>query len=294
MWLAARVLVLTPYAWASLVANVAFPAAAALGLAIPLRKAGNRRNYFFVGLLLLMAAGSAIVHLDTLGLVSLPGWAGLSIALDVVLFILCVMGGRVIPMFTNNGVPGARATRQPRVEQAALGLVILLALGDAAQWPPGLLAVVAGAAGIAHAWRWWLWQPWKTLRTPLVWVLHAAYAWIPLHLALRSLAAVGVASPSLATHALTTGAVSGLVIGMMCRTSRGHTARRLQPDRFEVACFALVLLAGVVRVGVPLASPAHLMAAVQGSALLWSAGFGLFAVRYWPVWTRPRLDGQPG
>jgi uncharacterized protein involved in response to NO len=27
---------------------------------------------------------------------------------------------------------------------------------------------------------------------------------------------------------------------------------------------------------------------------LWSAGFGLYAVRYWPILTRPRLDGLPG
>jgi uncharacterized protein involved in response to NO len=31
-----------------------------------------------------------------------------------------------------------------------------------------------------------LWQPWRTLRHPLVWVLHAAYLWLPLHLLLRA------------------------------------------------------------------------------------------------------------
>jgi uncharacterized protein involved in response to NO len=30
-----------------------------------------------------------------------------------VLFIIAVMAGRVIPMFTNNGVRGAQATRHP-------------------------------------------------------------------------------------------------------------------------------------------------------------------------------------
>ena len=36
------------------------------------------------------------------------------------------------------------------------------------------------------------------------------------------------------------------------------------------------------------------MASVQFASLLWSAAFGLYAVRYWPVLTRPRLDGKPG
>jgi uncharacterized protein involved in response to NO len=157
-----------------------------------------------------------------------------------------------------------------------------------------VLAVIAAAGCIAHAWRWLLWQPWRTLRTPLVWVLHAAYLWIPIHLALRFLGALGLASSSVAAHALTTGAVGGLIIGMMTRTSRGHTARPLRADRFDIASYVLVLLASLVRLGVPLLAPGLLIHAVACSAVLWSAGFGLFAVRYWPVLTRARLDGKPG
>jgi uncharacterized protein involved in response to NO len=80
----------------------------------------------------------------------------------------------------------------------------------------------------------------------------------------------------------------------MTRTARGHTARPLRADRFDVACYVLVLLAGAARVLVPLLWPAASFAALQASALLWSAGFGLFAVRYWPVLTRARIDGRPG
>src|SRR3982751_1595899 len=54
LWVAGRVLVLTPWAFAAAAANVAFPLAAAVALAIPFVKAGNRRNYFFVGLLTLL------------------------------------------------------------------------------------------------------------------------------------------------------------------------------------------------------------------------------------------------
>lgn len=81
---------------------------------------------------------------------------------------------------------------------------------------------------------------------------------------------------------------------MMTRTARGHTARPLKADRYDTTCYLLVLLSGVVRVVVPLVAPGHTIAAVQCSAALWSAGFGLYAVRYWPVLTRSRLDGKPG
>jgi len=274
--------------------DVAFPLLAAVSLAIPFMKAGNRRNYFFVGLLVLLAVAAAFVHLAQSGVLALPGALGIQAALDVVLFILAVMGGRVIPMFTNNGVPGANATRKPQVERWSLGLVLALLAADAVGLEGTPISVVALAACAAHAVRWSLWQPWKTRRVPLVWVLHLAYLWVPIHLALRALAGFGLAAPSAAVHALTVGAVGGLVIGMMTRTARGHTARPLRADRHDTACYALVLLAAVVRVALPLVAPALTLPAVLSSAVLWSAGFGLYAIRYWPVLSRPRLDGRPG
>ena len=294
LWVAARLLVLTPYALAAAVANVAFPLAAAIALAIPFFKAKNRRNYFFVGLLGLLAVAAAFIHLSQLGVLAAPAWPAIRVALDVVLFILSVMGGRVIPMFTNNGVPGAHATRQPKVEQAALGTVLALLVADALDlrgWP---VLLIAAAACVAHAWRWALWQPWKMLRVPLVWVLHLAYLWVPVHLLLRCLGELGLVTSSPAAHALTVGAAGGLIIGMMTRTARGHTGRALRADRYETACYVLVLLAAVVRVAVPLVAPAQIISAVLGSAALWSAGFGLYAIRYWPILSRPRLDGRPG
>jgi uncharacterized protein involved in response to NO len=175
-----------------------------------------------------------------------------------------------------------------------LASVLVLLAADALQLHGAWLAALAAVCAAAQLARWSLWQPWKTLRAPLVWVLHAAYLWIPVHLVLRAMAAMEWVVPSAATHALTVGAIGGLVIGMMTRTARGHTGRPLQADRYEVASYAMVLLAAVVRVFVPLAVPAWTMHAVLCSAVLWSTAFGLYAVRYWPVLTRPRLDGRPG
>lgn len=298
LWVAGRVLVLTPFGWTAALVNAAFPLAAAVALGIPFVQAGLRRNYFFVALLVLLSAAEFAVHLDKLGVLRFPGWVGIQLALDMVLFIMAVMGGRVIPMFTNNGVAGANATRHPLVEKAALGSVLALLAADAFQWngglPGGLLAALAAACALAHLARWLLWRPWKTSRAPLVWVLHAAYFWIPVHLALRGLSALGWVAPSLATHALTAGAAGGLIIGMMTRTARGHTGRPLKASGWDVACYALIGAAALVRVLVPLAMPAWTVPAVLCSAALWSGGFALYAASYWTTLTRPRLDGKPG
>ena len=294
LWIAGRVLVLTPFALTAAVINAAFPAALAVAIGIPLVQARNARNYFFIGLLLGMSALVLTLHLGLQGMIDLPAHADLQLGLDVVLFIMAVMAGRVTPMFTNNGVPGAAAGRQPWIERFALGSVIALFAGDLLQLADSAIAAVAFVAAAAHGARLLLWQSMRTLRTPLVWILHAAYAWIVVHLALRGCAALGWIATSFATHALTTGAIGGLTLGMMVRTARGHTGRRLLADRWEVAMFALVQLAACVRTFGGVVDSAWYVPAMELGGVLWCAAFALYAIRYWPVLTQARADGRPG
>ncbi|HUH91765.1 MAG TPA: NnrS family protein [Casimicrobiaceae bacterium] len=294
LWVAGRVLVSTPLGWASAVVNAAFPVAVAVGIGVPIIRAANRRNYFFIALLIALAVAVLMVHLSQLGVLDLPGWLGIQIALDVVLFVMTVMGGRVIPMFTNNAVPGVGARRLPQLERLVLGATLAVLAADALQASGALLLIVLVLACAAHATRLLLWMPWRTARVPLVWILHAAYAWIPLHLALRLLAEADWVPVPLATHALTVGAIGGLTLGMMTRTARGHTGRALHADHFEIASYVLVQAAAVVRVFGPLILPAQYVATVVAAGALWSSAFALYAARYWPVLARPRVDGKPG
>ncbi|HEX4884713.1 MAG TPA: NnrS family protein [Casimicrobiaceae bacterium] len=294
LWVAGRVLVLTPFDVAAALVNAAFPLAVAVAIGVPIARSRNRRNYFFVGLLVGLGAAVLAFHLAQMGVDVLPPRLGLQAGLDVVLFIMAVMGGRVIPMFTNNGIPGTHAARHPALERVALGSVLALLAADTLQAPSAVVATLALVAAVAHAGRLLLWQPWRTLRTPLVWVLHLAYAWIVVALALRGLAALGLVAETFAVHALTAGAIGGLTMGMMTRTARGHTGRPLIADRVDVACYTLVALAAAVRVFGGMLAPAAYVGAVAVSATLWSAAFALYALRYWPVLSRARLDGKPG
>ncbi len=123
------------------------------------------------------------------------------------------------------------------MEKLALGSVLLLFVADMLPIAPAVVAAIALFGAIAHGVRLFLWRSWRTLRVPLVWVLHAAYAWIVAYLALRALAAMGWIAQSFAIHALTVGAIGGLTLGMMTRTARGHTARPLVADGFELHMF---------------------------------------------------------
>ena len=42
----------------------------------------------------------------------------------------------------------------------------------------------------------------------------------------------------------------------------------------------------------PLAFPSLYLHAIIGSGLLWSLAFAVFTITYWPILSRPRLDGD--
>jgi uncharacterized protein involved in response to NO len=283
LWLIARALALFSLPAAAL-ADAAFALAVAWGIGRPLVLSRNR-NAFFIAVVLALGAASVVFQ-------AYPRLA-LTLGLDVVLLVMTVVAGRVVPGFTNNAIPGAGARRVPELETAVLGSVILLLFLNALDLEiPAAIAALAGAA--LHAARLALWAPWKTRGRPILWILHLSYAWIVVHLALRGLAAFDLAPAALATHALTVGAIGGLTLGMMTRTARGHTARPLTVGRAEVAAYLLVQGAAVARVLLPLALPTAYAAAIALSAVLWSAAFVVFVVAYYPILSRPRLDGQPG
>jgi uncharacterized protein involved in response to NO len=261
---------------------------------VPFVRGGNRRNYFFIALLLGMALANLAFHLGMAGLLDLPLQRGLQVGLDLVLFIMVVMGGRVIPMFTMNGIPGVVCVRLPWLERLAPGVVLVLLAADVAGTPDLIIGGIAAVVAATHAVRLVLWRPWLTLNKPIVWILHFAYAWIVLALALRAFAVFDLVPASLAVHALTVGAIGGLTLGMMTRTSLGHTGRPLQTGRAELFCYLAIQLAALTRVFLPLAVPSLYLHAVIGSGLLWSLAFGVFTLSYWAILSRPRLDGKPG
>ncbi len=294
LWIAGRILVLTPYAVAAAIANAGFPITLAVGIGRAVVQSRNRRNYFFLALLLLLGLATLAFHLSQLGVLQAPANASLYFGLDVILFIVAVISGRVVPMFTNNGVPGAGATRHPLVEKAALAGVVAMLAVDLFPVSPWVAAALAFGVAAAHAVRLYLWRPWGTRSVALVWILHVSYGWIVIYLALRGLADIGVVGRQFAVHALTIGAIGGMTIGMMTRTARGHTGRQLVADRFDTSCYVMVSTAAAIRVFGGMWLPDAYLATVLVSGACWSAAFALFVIRYWPVLSRSRVDGNPG
>jgi len=296
LWLSARVAaVMAPYPAYAALDMLLLPLVAAV-LASILWRAGNRRNLPLAAILMLMAVANGAFHLAALGWVAIAPLSALHAALALIVMIECVMAGRVVPSFTISATPGLRLTPQPRLERtvlpvtaAALGAWVLLPSGAASVW---LTAPLLSLAASLHLSRLWGWKPWLTRDRPILWILHAAYLWIPLGLALLALAAWGVLGTSPGIHALAVGATGGLIIGMITRTARGHTGRPLRVSRIEVAAYALVMAAALLRTLVPLV--AWPTASMVAAATAWSAAFLLYLWLFVPWLMQSRLDGKDG
>lgn len=133
-----------------------------------------------------------------------------------------------------------------------------------------------------------------TRSRPILWILHAAYAWLPLGFVLLALAQMGWVGVSAGVHALAVGATGGLIIGMATRTARGHTGRPLRASKAEVLAYALVMAAAMLRVVLPILAPQWFVQALLAAALAWSAAFAIYLVIYTPWLTTTRLDGKDG
>jgi len=294
LWLAGRLAMLTGPGPVTATLDVVFLPLVALSLWFPLRRSHNR-NQFFVGLLLLFAAANLVFHLSSLDVLALPATVPARGALFLVVIIVSIMSGRVTPSFTRNAIPTARIRYVRGLDPAAIATLAAALVAQLADAPGWLLAPLAAAAAILHAARLALWDPLCTLRSPILWILHLSYAWIPLGLVLLALSALLDAVPvTLAIHALGTGAVGGSIIGMITRTARGHSGRPLQVGGAETLAYILVHVAAALRVFGPLALPAFYGAVLVAAAVAWSLAFVLYLIVYLPILSLSRLDGRPG
>ena len=294
LWLAGRVAMLCFPGVAAAAIDVLFLPLAAWPLYQVLRRSGNHRNLFLVGLLALLALANALYHAAALGALSLSPFVPVQAAILVIVLIESVLGARVIPMFTRNGAPGSTPVARPR--RALIAVACMAAAGIA--WlagAPGLvtapLALCAAGVSLANL---LAWQPQRTMRVPLLWILHLSYAWIGVGFALLAAASLGLLPASAAFHALTVGSMAGLIIGMMTRTTLGHTGRALKGGRAEAAMYWLVQLGALARLLAAVGPAALAVPALLAAGACWSLAFGLYVLVYAPYLWRARVDGREG
>lgn len=297
LWLAARLAWLfgAPW-WLAAVLELAFAPALAWFVGRSLVQVRQVRNYPVLAILLLftLADVEVMAGLSTGNEVWQRG--GVFAALWLVAALMTLIGGRVIPFFTQRGLGRtAQVPAWPWLDWVlflgTLLLALLSALGLTLQ-PGPLLAPLFGLLATGHLLRLGRWYDRDLWRVPLLWSLHLAYAWMAVALVGLTLSALSFGIPSsLPLHALTLGGIGGLILAMIARVTLGHTGRALQPPAAMGWAFALLNLGVAARV---LLVPWMPLAGLILAALCWASAFLVFAWYYGPMLWSARADGQPG
>ncbi len=293
LWLSARVASLVaPYAVFAVLDLALLPIVGLIFLRLLIRSK-NWRNVPLALILLLLSLVNLTFHLSATGTIDLAPMNSLYAGLGFIVMIECVMAGRVVPFFTATAL-GIKIEPVVWLERSTLAATALGLVLWVTGWHSGLAAAALALASVLNLSRQLRWHPLATLGRPIVWILHFSYVWLSVGLALLAVAQLGWITTSLGVHALTVGATGGLIIGMMTRTSRGHTGRPLQVDSLETAAYQLIMLAAVLRVLLPMLMPAWYSYALMASAAAWSAAFLIFMWRYTPWLVTTRGDGKDG
>jgi len=296
LWLAGR-LIVSPvtglHSTAAVLVEIAFLPVLGAMLAVPLVRTRNVRNYPFLVILALLAAADALFHAIALGLVRPPPFDPLRFAANLVMLIVAIVGGRIVPAFTRNALlrsgRGSSITPSPRLDVAvrfAIIAVLVIDLVAPDTFVAGLAAAAAAALVAAQIARW---EGLKTLRMPIVFVLHVGYAWIAIALALKALWILAGAPWAVNwLHAQTAGLFGTMILAVATRVALGHTGRPLVVRPAITVAYALVAAAALVRIFGPALLPLGAVHVLACAAALWAVAFAIFLVVYVPILFAPR------
>lgn len=257
-------------------------------------RTGNRNRPILL-VLLLLAIASALSHAEALGAPVAHG-IGMRTGFALILTLIIIIGGRIIPAFTRNWLVRMNRPERPAEANRCDHILVLISGVVLALWVAApaarATAILLLVIGVLHAVRLARWAGLAAARDPLVFILHIAYAWLPLGFVLLGLSILWPAIPvSGAMHALAAGGMGVMTLAVMTRATLGHTGRPLAAGKAALCIYALVNLGALLRVTAPLL-PIDYMLAVGIAGTLWGGAFLLFALAYEPMLLGPRADGK--
>ena len=231
-----------------------------------------------------------------------PGWlAPVALKGGLWFFLLPVFTAlchRMLPFFSSAVVPNYRVARPLWALHLLLACYAGHGIVEAAGLPQWTwlfdLPAALAAGGLSVAW-----QLRKCLAVRLLAVLHVAFAWLGVSLALHAahslLLLTGSGSLGLAPlHALTLGFFASAVVGMVTRVTLGHSGRPLNADNAIWLIFWGMQGVAVLRIVAEFVLLPGAASLSFLAALGWLAVFGAWYAKFAPIYLKPRPDGHPG
>ncbi|SEQ48519.1 NnrS family protein [Thalassovita taeanensis] len=254
----------------------------------------NWKNLIVLALVVFLIIGGAIFHWEAARGGTPSQGIGLRIGLAAGIMMISVIGGRIVPSFTRNWLvkrsdPSRPIPPMQRFDKS----VLLLSLAGLSLWVARPLDALTAFAlifvGLAQFARLSRWSGHRTTSEPLVWVLHLAYAFVPLGaLALgASILRPDLVAPGSAQHLWMAGAIGMMTLAVMTRATLGHTGRALTAGGATTGVYLALFGAVFARVAAGIWSVSA-FELYSISAALWCLAFIGFALVYGPLLMTPK------
>jgi len=213
--------------------------------------------------------------------------------------VVFLVAHRMIPFFSQSALINYIMVRPdwgpPLMFLCAVGHVLLELTGLSA-WRFLADAPLALAA-LHHS---WVWQFRRSFHARLLAMLHIAFLWLGLGMALYTVQSLALLVTGVdyfgraPLHALGIGFFTGMVVAMASRVTLGHSGRALEANDLTWYVLFGVNIAAVLRI------VAEFLPGTAGgilnalAAATWLLSFLLWGWLYAPMYLRPRLDRKPG
>lgn len=249
-------------------------------------KAGDYQRLIFPSLLLLLAFANALIHLQVLQFTLDTASQGLHLAIGVFVMLIVVMASAALPAMIERGLSGVICLRNPVLDSVAIGSGLAVFVCLVFGLHGSLLGITALLACISNGLRLLSWFDRRIWFVPLLWVSFIGYGWLIVGFALLTGYGFFSMGYSLALHAFTVGGIGVLSVGLMARLALGQTGRVLKVSNLLALAFALINLAVLFRVLLPVLMPDWFAAWVFISTYAWLAAFALFVLYFEPILTK--------
>jgi len=298
-WALARAIMMTTPALVTLAAafDALFNLWLLIAVARPIIQVKQWRQLGVLSKVLLLTVGNLAFYAQALGWSTTGAHIALWMGLLLNVSLIMVISRRILPMFIERGVKEEVTLKNSLWIDRLLMVCLAALLINILTANTEILNIVLGLTiSLSAGFRLWRWHTPGIWQVPLLWSFYCGLWLINLGFLLFALSVtVPGISVILAIHCWAIGGIGVITLAMMARVSLGHTGRNIHtPPRSVIWIFGLVIFSALSRVFLPIVLPEFYRLSVMLAASGWIAAFGLFTLVYWPILSKPRIDGTPG
>lgn len=298
-WAGARGVMLFAHEWVILAAllDMGFNIWLITAVAHPIIKVKQWRQLGVLSKIILLTAGNMAFYAQVNGWTTSGARAALWMGLLLNVSLIMVISRRILPMFIERGVKeDVRLKNNIWIDRVLMLALVALLLNILSAEHETLNLVLALTITVLSTIRLIGWHTPGVWQVPLLWSFYGGLWLMTAGFLVFGLSFIDHSLPQvLAIHCWGIGGIGVITLAMMSRVSLGHTGRDIHmPPRSVSWLFALAMLATLCRVLLPMLWPEVYRLSLMMAASCWIAAFSGFCIVYWPILSRPRIDGSPG